>query len=102
MWVQLLQVRGRPEMAWLPSAGALRERAAAALARAGERVQELKGWLQPHKLAREKAALRDMQAALDSALSTAPSPSELRRASACGQAGTAPAALLAARRGWQG
>lgn len=74
--MQLQQLRGRPEMAWLPPGTSERflARGRSAVARAAECVMALKLWLQPHKLAREKAALRTMQSELEHAARAAPAP----------------------------
>ena len=56
------------------------ERGRAALARGAECLRALKPWLQPHKLAREKAALRALQAALEDAVRAAPAQGEEWRA----------------------
>lgn len=76
--IQLVQIRGRPDMALLPpgTSDLCLQRGRAAVARARECGRALKPWLPPHLLAREKAAARELRAELERAASAAPSRGE--------------------------
>ncbi|PRW50921.1 hypothetical protein C2E21_5461 [Chlorella sorokiniana] len=78
---QALQLRGRPELRWLtpPAVRQVEARGRAAVARATECVQQLKPWLQPHKLAREKARFRSMEKEMAAATRSAPAPDAVPR-----------------------
>lgn len=76
--IQALQLRGRPEMRWLTPdiVRRLEARGRGAVARAADCVQQLKPWLQPHKLTREKSRLRSMEQALAAATRGTPTRGE--------------------------
>lgn len=79
--IQALQLRGRPEMRWLTPniVRRLEARSRAAVACVVDCVQQLKPWLQPHKLTREKSRLRSMEQALAAATRGTPARGERKR-----------------------